>query len=68
MSAMKTVNDINELGGLMMGGDVIGFGNDLPVDTTPGWAEGALFWQRGVGLFMNTGTPASCDFDAIDTV
>ncbi len=45
-------------------------GTDVPADTTSGYAKGCLFIDRDVaaattGLYVNIGTTASCNFDAI---
>ena len=45
-------------------------GTDVPADTTSGYAKGCLFIDRDVaagttGLYVNVGTAASCNFDAV---
>jgi hypothetical protein len=45
-------------------------GTDVPVDTTKGYAKGCLFIDTDVaagttGLYVNVGTTAECDFDAV---
>jgi len=45
-------------------------GTDVPADTTAGYAKGCLFVDTDVaagttGLYVNVGTTAECDFDAV---
>lgn len=45
-------------------------GTDVPADDTAGYAKGCLFIDRDVaaattGLYVNVGTTADCDFDAV---
>ena len=45
-------------------------GNDVPADTTSGYAKGCLFIDRNVatgtsGLYVNVGTIASANFDIV---
>jgi len=45
-------------------------GTDVPADDTSGYAKGCLFVDTDVaaattGLYVNIGTTAECDFDAV---
>lgn len=45
-------------------------GTDVPTDNTAGYAKGCLFIDTNVsagttGLYVNVGTTAECDFDAV---
>jgi len=44
-------------------------GNTVPTDGTAGYAVGCLFLHRdggdGTALYVNEGTEASCDFNAV---
>ena len=52
-------------------GDILwATGTDVPTDSTAGYAKGCLFIDRDVaaattGLYVNVGTTAECDFDAV---
>ena len=52
-------------------GDIIhATGLEVPTDATAGYAKGCLYIDRNVaagttGLYVNVGTAASCNFDAV---
>lgn len=50
-------------------GILIAYGNTVPTDATSGYAIGCLFMHTdggdGTALYVNEGTAASCDFNAI---
>lgn len=50
-------------------GILLAYGNTVPTDTTAGYSIGCLFFHTDGGdataLYVNEGTAASCDFNAI---
>ena len=50
-------------------GILIAYGNTVPTDETAGYAIGCIFIHTdggdGTALYVNEGTAASCDFNAI---
>lgn len=54
-----------------LGGYLMGWGPAIPTGGTAGWAPRALYiaWNdSGIGLYVNAGTAASCNFTAVGTM
>ena len=54
------------------GNTILAQGNTVPTDATAGYAVGCIFQHRdggeGTALYINEGTEASCDFNAMATL
>jgi len=69
-SSAGTTNDIRVMFRDKDGYIFYATGIDVPVDTTAGYAKGCLFIDTDVaaattGIYVNIGTTASCNFDAV---
>lgn len=69
MGAHNALDELNKEAEIAHNGKIMDFGNTVPTDGVSGFATGCLFLHTdggdGTSLFVNEGTAASADFNAI---